>query len=182
MSRKYKFADNDKLYFISFAVMHWIDLFVRKEYNEIMLDSWRYCQKEKGLEIYVWCIMPSHIHMIIGSQNRALDKIVGEMKSFTSRSLRKAIAEHPGESRREWMVWLMEKSGMKNSNNNEWQLWQQHNNPIEILNTEMFFQKMEYIHRNPVEAGLVENEEDYLHSSARNFFDKKGLIELSYVV
>jgi len=120
--------------------------------------------------------------MIIGSQNRALDKIVGEMKSFTSRSLRKAIAEHPGESRREWMVWLMEKAGMKNSINNEWQLWQQHNNPIEILNTEMFFQKMEYIHRNPVEAGLVENEEDYLHSSARDFFDKKGLIELSFVV
>jgi len=67
-------------------------------------------------------------------------------------------------------------------NNQDWQLWQQHNHPIEILNTTMFYQKMEYIHRNPVEAGFVENEEDYLYSSARDFFGKKGLVELSYVV
>lgn len=182
MSRKYKFSDNDKLYFISFAVVYWIDLFIRREYKEIVLESWRYCQKEKDLEIYGWCIMPSHIHMIVGSKGRVLNKIVGEMKSFTSRMIREAISEHPGESRREWMVWLMERAGMRNSNNNEWQLWQQHNKPIEILNMEMFYQKMEYVHRNPVEAGFVENEEDYLHSSARDFFDKKGLIELSYVV
>lgn len=95
--------------------------------------------------------------------------------------IREAISEHPGESRREWMVWLMERAGMRNSNNNEWQLWQQHNKPIEILNMEMFYQKMEYVHRNPVEAGFVENEEDYLHSSARDFFDKKGLIDLFIV-
>ncbi len=182
MSRKYKFGDNDKLYFISFSVVGWIDLFIRKEYKDIVLASWRYCQHSKDLEIYCWCIMPSHIHMIVGSKGRPLDKIIGEMKSFTSRSLRKAIGEHPAESRREWMVHLMEKSGMHNSNNHDWQLWQQHNHPIEILNTAMFYQKMEYIHRNPVEAGFVENEEDYLYSSARDFFDKKGLVELSYVV
>jgi putative transposase len=71
---------------------------------------------------------------------------------------------------------------MRNSNNNDWQLWKQLNKPIEILNMEMFYQKLEYIHKNPVEAGFVENEEDYLYSSARDFFNKKGLIELSYVV
>lgn len=182
MSRKYKFGDNDKLYFISFAVVGWIDLFIRKEYKDIVIDSWHYCQKNKDLEIYCWCIMPSHIHMIVGSKGRPLDKIIGEMKSFTSRSLRRAISEHPSESRREWMLNMMEKSGMQNNNNQDWQLWQQHNHPIEILNTTMFYQKMEYIHRNPVEAGFVENEEDYLYSSARDFFGKKGLVELSYVV
>lgn len=182
MSRKYKFSDNSKIYFISFAIVYWIDLFVRKEYKEIVLESWRYCQAEKGLEIYAWCIMPSHAHMIIGTKERSLDKIVGEMKSFTSRALRKAIDSHPGESRREWIVELMERAGMMNSNNNDWQLWQQHNKPIMLLNAEMFNQKLTYIHRNPVEAGFVENEEDYLYSSARDFYDKKGLIELSYVV
>ncbi len=182
MSGKYKFSDNEKLYFISFAVVNWIDLFIRKEYKEIVLESWRYCQVEKDLEIYAWCIMSSHLHMIIGSKGRPLEKIVGEMKSFTSRALRKAIAEHSGESRREWMTELMERAGINNSNNNDWQLWQQHNKPIELLTMEMFYQKMEYIHRNPVEAGFVENEEDYLCSSARDFYNKKGLIELTYVV
>lgn len=182
MSRKYKFNDNDKLYFISFAIVYWIDLFIRREYKEVVLESWRYCQREKDLEIYAWCIMPSHVHMIIGSKGRPLDKIVSEMKSFTSRMLRKSIAEHPGESRREWIVELMERAGIRNSNNHDWQLWQQHNKPIELLNIDMFYQKLEYIHRNPVESGFVENEEDYVYSSARDFFDKKGLIELSYVV
>ena len=68
MSRKYKFGDNDKLYFISFAVVYWIDLFIRNEYKEIMLESWRFCQQEKELEIYGWCIMTSHVHLIVGSK------------------------------------------------------------------------------------------------------------------
>ena len=156
MSRKYKFNDNDKLYFISFAVIYWIDLFVRKEYKDIVIKSWKYCQQLKDLEIYGWCIMPSHVHMIIGSKGRALDKIVGEMKSFTSKSLREAITNHPGESRKEWVLQMMENAGRNNGNNRDWQLWQQNNKPLEILNEEMFYQKLEYIHRNPVEAGFVE--------------------------
>ena len=43
MSRKYKFGDNDKLYFISFAVVNGIDLFIRNEYKETILESWRFC-------------------------------------------------------------------------------------------------------------------------------------------
>ena len=181
MSRKYKFSDNDKLYFISFAVVYWIDLFIRKEYKDIVIESWKYCQQQKDLDIYSWCIMTSHVHMIIGSRGRKLDKIVGEMKSFTSRSLRDAIGEHQGESRKEWMVWLMEGAGKKNGNNRDWQLWQQNNKPLEILSVDMFYQKMDYIHRNPVEAGFVDNEEDYLYSSARDFYDQKGLIDLCYI-
>ncbi len=100
MSRKYKFGDSSQLYFISFSVIQWIDLFIRKVYKEIMLDSWRFCQKEKGLEIYGWCIMSSHVHMIVGTSGQPLEKTIGEMKSFTSRSLRKEIENNFRESRR----------------------------------------------------------------------------------
>ncbi|HCM75791.1 MAG TPA: transposase [Cytophagales bacterium] len=182
MSRKYKFSDNDQLYFITFTVVGWVDIFIRKEYKDILLDSWRYCQKEKDLEIYAWCIMTSHVHMIVGSKGRALDKIIGEMKSFTSRSLRKAIESNQLESRRKWMISIMKNAGLQNGNNRDWQLWQQHNHPIELVTEEMFYQKLEYIHRNPVKAGFVKNEEDYLYSSAMDFYDKKGLIELCYIV
>ena len=72
MSRKYKFRNNEKLYFISFAIVGWIDLFVRDEYRQVMIQSWENCQKTKGLEIYGWVIMISHIHMIIGSQGQPL--------------------------------------------------------------------------------------------------------------
>ncbi|HEU5052670.1 MAG TPA: transposase [Hanamia sp.] len=181
MSRKYRFGDPGKLHFISFAVVYWIDLFVRNEYREVLIESWKYCQEQKDLEIYGWCIMTSHVHMIIGSRGRDLDKIVGEMKSFTSRNLRKEISSNPAESRKEWLFWMMERAGKKNSNNNDWQLWQQHNHPIELLNKEMFYQKLKYIHQNPVEAGFVTKQEEYLYSSARNYYNGKGLIELSFI-
>jgi putative transposase len=182
MSRKYKFKDNKQVYFISYAVVYWIDLFIRKEYVDILLNSWKYCQDEKDLEIYGWCIMSSHVHMIIGTKGIPLEKIVGEMKSCSSRCLRKAIEQHTSESRKEWILWMMQRVGKKNSNNNDWQLWQQDNHPIEILSIEMFYQKLEYIHQNPVKAGIVEKQEDYLHSSARDFYGKKGLLDLCYVV
>lgn len=68
MSTKYKFHDQERLYFITFAVVGWIDLFVRNEYRQILLDSWKYCRENKGLQIFGWCIMSSHVHMIIGTE------------------------------------------------------------------------------------------------------------------
>ena len=46
----------------------------------------------------------------------------------------------------------------------------------------MLYQKPEYLHMNPVEARFVEKPEDYLYSSAGDFYGKKGLVELSYIV
>jgi len=132
MSRKYKFGDQDKLYFVSFAVVNWIDLFIRNEFKQIILDSWKHCQVNKGLEIYGWCVMTSHIHMIIGTQGDKLEGIMRDMKKHTSIELRKAIQNHPTESRREWILWMMERAGRKNSNNQNFQLWQQDNHPIEL--------------------------------------------------
>ena len=80
MSRKYKFGDSDKLYFISFAVVNWIDVFVRKEYKNVVIESWKYCREKKGLEIYGWVIMPSHVHMIISSEENKLEDIISDYR------------------------------------------------------------------------------------------------------
>jgi hypothetical protein len=100
------------------------------------------------------------------------------MKRHTYEELNKAIRNNPNESRKEWMIWMMEKAGKKNSNNINFQLWQQHNNPIELSNQKMAWQKLEYIHENPVKAGFVEKPEDYTYSSARNYYGLKGLIDI----
>lgn len=52
MSKKYKFKDNAKLYFVTFTVTNWIDLFIRNEYKDIILSSLQFCQQQKELEIY----------------------------------------------------------------------------------------------------------------------------------
>jgi REP element-mobilizing transposase RayT len=180
MSRKYKFHDNDKLYFISFATVHWIDVFVREEYMQILIESWKHCQREKGLQIYGWCIMPSHIHMIIGSKKEMLEDIVRDIKKHTSLKFKESIKNNHFESRKEWIMWMMERAGRKNSNNSDWQFWQQHNKPLEIKDQEMFNKTLDYIHQNPVLADFVNKPEDWKYTSARDFFGMKGLVELSY--
>lgn len=180
MSRRYKFHDNDKLYFISFAVINRIDFFIRDEYKQELIKSWQHCMEHKGLQIYGWGIMTSHVHMIIGTNEKKLDEIVGEMKSYTSTRFKILISEHPQESRKEWIIWMIRRAGIRNSNNTDWQFWQQHNKPIEIKDQEMFDKVLQYVHDNPVAAGFVDKAEDWKYSSARDFCGVKGLINLSF--
>jgi putative transposase len=178
MSRKYKFGDNSQLYFVSFAVVYWIDVFIRNEYKNLFLDSLKFCMEKKGLEVYAYCIMTSHVHLIIGSSQEKLEDIMRDLKSYTSTQLKKAIRANTQESRREWMLWMMERAGRQNSNNNNFQFWQQHNQPIALSTNEMLLQKLQYIHQNPVSAGFVEDPEDYLYSSARNYSGRKGMLDI----
>ena len=169
------------LYFVSFATIHWIDLFVRPVYNEIVLDSLRFCQQNKGLEVYAWCIMPSHIHLIVGTVDKPLQNILRDLKSHTSRKLREEINENPSESRKKWIVWMMERAGKQNNNNNDWQLWQQHNHPIELFNNEIMDQKLHYLHQNPVVAGFVSEPEHWKYSSANDYVGDQGLLQISRI-
>ena len=178
MSTKYKFRGQLKLYFISFAVVYWIDVFIRNEYKKILLNSLRFCQKEKGLEIYAWCIMTSHIHLIIGTQGDKMENILRDFKSYTSTQMRKAIQNSNVESRREWML---KRAGSKNNNNNDFQFWQQHNHPIELWDNYMMQQKLDYIHNNPVEAGFVFRPEEYIYSSGLDYSGGNGLLDIMLI-
>ena len=178
MSRKYKSHNPEGLYFVSFATVYWIDVFIRNEYKNELIESWKYCQQNKGLNIHAWVIMTSHVHMIISSETGKPEDIMRDMKSFTSNQLKKAITENPRESRKEWLLWMMERAGKKNSNNNNFQFWQQHNKPIELTNNKIIQQKLDYIHNNPVEEGIVHRPEDYVYSSAKDYCGEKGLLEL----
>ena len=181
MSRKYKFHEQDELYFVTFAVINWIDLFIRNEYKQVMLDSWKYCIENKGLEVYGWCIMTSHIHMLIGTNKDKLQDIMRDMKRYTSERLKQEIKNHPQESRREWMLNMMKSAGEKNSNNINFQLWRQDNQPIQLKEDKQIHKCLEYIHHNPVTAGIVERAEDYLYSSARDYCGIKGMLKVKFV-
>lgn len=135
-------------------------------------------RKEKGLDVYGYCIMTNHLHLIIGSETNELSDIVRDFKSFTSREIRKLIEGHSGESRKSWMLSLLKNAGLQNKRNKDWQLWQQHNHPIELNTMERFEQRLNYIHNNPVKAGVVGQPEDYLQSSARQYQGLEGYIDI----
>ncbi|MCO5945381.1 REP-associated tyrosine transposase [Mucilaginibacter flavidus] len=180
MGRKYKFHDHQKLHFVSFATVNWIDVFVRRIYCDIVVGSLKYCIENKGLELYAWCIMSSHVHLIIGTENGNLSDIIRDMKRHTSKLLLKTISENMQESRREWMMHLFERAGANNSNNEKYQFWQQNNHPIELSTQEMFDQRLDYLHYNPFESGAVAHPPDYLYSSAIDYYtDQKGLLPIA---
>ncbi len=181
MSRNYKFYEKTELYFVTYTVIRWIDVFTRNEYKNILLDSWNYCIKNKGLKIYAWCIMTNHVHMIISSEKEELSHIMRDMKSFTSTSLKKMIAENPIESRKSWILKMMKEAGTKNKNNKSFQFWQQHNHPILLDSNFLLDQKLNYIHNNPVKAGFVTEPEEYLYSSAGDYAGTKGLIKIELI-
>lgn len=96
MGRNYKFLNPEGLYFISFAVVGWLDVFTRNEYKDLFLESVRFCQKEKGLEIHAWCIMTSFIQLVLRSENgQKPELLIGDLKIFASKSIVKASAGNP---------------------------------------------------------------------------------------
>ncbi|MCO5231482.1 MAG: transposase [Chitinophagales bacterium] len=173
MSRKYKFHEKEGAYFISFAVIDWIDVFTRIDYFSILIESLDYCRKNKGMIIFAYCIMPSHVHLIFRSSNEDPSGLIRDFKGFTSKKLLKAIAENNQESRREWMMEKFTIAGAKNSNVKKYQFWQQNNHPIEIWSNHVFEQKLKYIHENPVKSGFVAESYEWKYSSARNYINEK---------
>ncbi|HJS00635.1 MAG TPA: transposase [Flavobacterium sp.] len=169
MSRKYKFGEKSGAYFISFATVNWIDVFTRDIYFSSIIESLDFCRTNKGMELYGYCIMPSHVHLIFRSSLNDPSGLIRDFKSFTSKKMLQLIEDNPQESRKEWMLWMFSRAGIKNSNNVNKQFWQQHNQPIEIWSLKVFEQKLNYIHQNPVVTGFVTNPIDWKYSSARNY-------------
>ncbi len=182
MSRKYKFHNPEGLYFVSFATVYWIDVFVREDYFSTVADSLNYYRKNKGMELYAYCIMPSHLHLIFRDSNENPGKLLGELKTFTSKKLMELIEGNVQESRRERLVWMFKRAGSKNSNIKEKQFWQQHNKPIELWSNKVIQEKLDYIHNNPVEAGFVTEPHYWKYSSAANYCGEDAVFEIDLLI
>jgi len=179
----YKIRNKEAIHFITFAVVEWVDVFTRKEYRDIVVESIKHCQKEKGLIVYAWCIMSNHVHLIVEAKNNDLSDILRDFKKYTSKQIIKAIKANGTESRQAWMLNIFEEQGKQNSRNTNYQFWRQDNQPKEIFSEIFAIQKLNYIHFNPVSAGIVDNEQEYIYSSARDYFygKKPGLIEIEFL-
>jgi len=178
MSRNYKFHNPEGAYFVSFAVVEWLDVFTRNQYKDIVLDSIRFSQQEKGMEVYAWCIMTNHVHLVFRSiDSYKPELLIGDLKRFTSNQIVKAIIDNPRESRKDWLLEQFQKAASKSSNVKKYQFWRHDNKPIELWSNKVIFEKINYIHNNPVEGGLVYHPEDYVYSSARDYGGEKGLLD-----
>ena len=121
--------------------------------------------------------MSNHIHLLLRSDIGKLSNTIKEFKSFTAKKILVA-ANAESESRREWMLNLFEFSAKRHKRNEKYQVWTHENHAEIVYGNQFMDSKINYIHENPVRAGIVEKAEDYLYSSARNYADLDGVLDI----
>ena len=183
MGRKYTIRNPTGIYFVTFTAVHWIDIFIRDEYKYVIRDCIHFCQAHKGLKVYAYCIMTSHIHLILSTDKpHNLSDIIRDFKRFTANRLITLITESTHESRKEFILSLLRVEGNKSERNLKYKFWQHHNQPIELYSKAIFNQKLEYIHYNPVQAGFVDNPQHWLWSSCRSYeTGAEDLISITHI-
>ena len=178
MSRKYRFHNPTAAYFISFATVEWVDLFTREEYFKVLTDCVRFCRKNNGMELFAYCFMPNHFHMLFRSKNDDPSGLIREFKGYTSKQLIKLIKENPNDERRDQLLEIFARAAAKRSSVKHYQVWQHNNQPIEVYSTKFIKQKVNYIHMNPLDAGLVRSAWDWKYNSIRNYTGDESVLEI----
>jgi len=174
----YFIKDQNSVYFLTFTVVDWVDVFTRKEFKIVIVDSLNFCVFNKGLEIYAWCLMSNHLHLICRAvEGCRISDIIRDFKKFTAKTILHKIKTEP-ESRRDWMLYRFEYAGKFDNRISKYRFWQDTNHAILLDNNEIIEQKINYTHNNPVRAMIVGKPDDYLYCSACDYAGEKGLVNV----
>lgn len=166
---RYKFHESHFPYFITSTIVEGYSLFADPNIADILLQSLRFLQEERGVILFAYVIMHNHLHIIAEHEN------LQSMKSFTARKIIDYLKES-NKTRTLKKLQIYKQSFHKDS---DFQVWQEGLHPKQIHNCEIMYQKIDYIHQNPVKAGFVEASLYWRYSSALNYEGKKGLIPVS---
>jgi len=164
------------LFYLTFTVVGWADVFTRKIYTDELVKNLIYCQANKDLEIYAYVVMTNHLHMIVARKDeQLLSDWIRDFKSYTAKQFLKLILENPQESRKEWLEMIFRYHGKGTKQNKDFAFWQKDSHPIPLWSAEVIKQKENYIHQNPVRAGFVAEPQDWILSSASPYSPIKVL-------
>lgn len=164
MSERYKVIDSTIPTFITPTIVDWVDLFTRPVYTEILDNSLNFCIKNKGLKVHAYVYMTNHLHLIVSSEDEELQNIVRDFKKHTNKEFIKAVND-VGESRREWLLNKFSYEAKRSKRAAKYKIWQDGFHPVILENAKMIEQRLKYIHENPINAGFVYHERDWVNSS-----------------
>jgi REP element-mobilizing transposase RayT len=176
MSEVYKINNPDLPHFMTFSVLNWFPVFKNEEFIEVLINAIKFYQTNRELELYAYCIMPTHAHFIMRSETYHLAGIVRDLKRYVSFQITNRM-----ELDHKYADWLsiMALEAQRLRRTSKYKFWQDGYHPIEISSGWFYRQKLAYIHANPVEDGLCAFAADYLYSSARNYAGIKSYLDIS---
>ena len=181
MSTKYKATEISQAYFITITTIGWIDVFTRLPQKHLIIDALKYCQKNKGLVVFAYFLMHSHLHLFCRADgDLTLSEIMRDFKKYTSKKIIQTIQDEP-ESRREWLLEYFSKACEHLSRPQQYKVWQDGYHAEEIFSNHWIKEKIKYIHENPVKEKIATEAENYYFSSARNYADLDSALDVEVV-
>ena len=165
MRSRYRFTEDQNTYFVTATIVEWIPIFTSSVYCDLIIDSLKFCDTKEKFTLHAWVIMDNHIHLIISGEG--LSDGIRDFKSFTA----KCILEQLRVDNKTWVLNQFEYYKKRNKTHTNYQVWQEGVHPQAITSEEMFRQKLNYIHFNPVKKGLVDDPVHWIYSSARDYLD-----------
>ncbi len=173
MSRtRYRIFEQAPPYFVTCTVVAWLPIFANPWAVEIVLGSWRFLQRERGVRLFGYVIMENHLHWIAAAQE--LPAQLGRFKSYTARRIIDELVGRGFSS----LLDELRYHKLPHKADQEHQLWQEGSHPEQIQNTAMMRQKLEYMHNNPLRRAYVDDPVHWRCSSARNYAGLPGLIDV----
>jgi putative transposase len=155
-------------YFVTCTVVEHSPLFADPQYAKIILDSLAFIREHKNIRLNAFVLMSTHIHAVLWPYvGINLSDVLRDFKRFTSRSISRLARTRNDQSNLDQFV-FSRLSG-RNDSSSDYQVWQDGSHPEAIYSDDFARQKIEYIHFNPVKAGLVSKAEDWPYSSARAY-------------
>ena len=182
MSTAYRFSENDIPHFVTMTVVEWVDLFNRQRYKDIIVENLNFCIKNKGLIVHAYVIMSNHVHLIVRTRNgENLSSLIRDFKRYSAKVIYETLKQDQRESRKNWLLWIIESQGEMSNSNTHSKIWIHENHPIPLDRNNMFEERLNYIHLNPVRAGICFTPEDYVYSSAGAYAGVIGLVNVELV-
>jgi len=166
--------ENDNLYFITFTILEWQNIFTEKKYIDLVYKWLDYARERYGNKIYGYVIMPNHIHciMFLSDKSPKLSILIQNAKRFMAYGTVKFLTE---DGRHDLLKIFSEKADIANGAKHR--IFENRYDSQVVESRKYFLQKLNYIHNNPCAEKwrLAKNPEDYKYSSASNYFLNTGV-------
>ena len=169
---RYKVYEPQHPHFVTCTILHWLPIFTRKESVQIIIDSLKFLQEKDNLKLYAYVILENHLHLIVQSDD--IEKSMKSFKQFTAKEILNLLKRENVKTILEQLKFY-KKAHHKAT---EYQVWEEGYQPKLIVSDSMMKIKIDYIHNNPVKRGYVDVASHWRYSSARDYEDVSGLIEI----
>jgi REP element-mobilizing transposase RayT len=169
ISRAYRvFSETNYAYFVTCTIVNWLPVFTDDAYGQIMLDSLNHLREHKRTQLNAFVVMPTHLHAVLWpDEGIHLSDVLRDFKRFTSRSISKEALQRGDHQ--SLNVFAAARQSNRAQDVSQYQVWQEGSHPEAVYTPEFAQQKIDYIHANPVRAGLAAMPDDWPCSSARAY-------------